>query len=83
MHIPQMKIKNMSYVLNKKNDYNTPREMTKEEVRKSLEKQYPEEKISDNAITEQNSSRQRYFPPELEAIFSRMRNSILTNDKKI
>ena len=57
--------------------------MTKEEVRKSLEKQYPEEKISDNAITEQNSSRQRYFPPELEAIFSRMRNSILTNDKKI
>ena len=42
-----------------------------------------EEKISDNAITEQNSSRQRYFPPELEAIFSRMRNSILTNDKKI
>ena len=57
--------------------------MTKEEVRKSLEKQYPEEKISDNAITEQNSSVQKDFPPELEAIFSRMRKSILTNDKKI
>ena len=83
MHIPQIKIKNMSYVFNKKNDYNTQREITKEEVRKKLEEQYPEEKMSEINSEQQNFSQQRNFPPELEAIFSRMRESILTNDKKI
>ena len=73
----------MSYVLNKKNDYNTQREITKEEVRKKLEEQYPEEKMSEINSEQQNFSQHRNFPPELEAIFSRMRESILTNDKKI
>jgi hypothetical protein len=51
-------------------------------MRAAIEKQSPDE-ISENSVEEKKSSESRKFPPELEAIFSRMRKSILTNDKKI
>lgn len=84
MNLPQMKIKNISYLLDKKNDYNTQRDMTREEMRAAIEKQSPkEDKIFENPEEKKDSPVQKEFPPELEAIFSRMRKSILTNDKKI
>ena len=84
MHLPQMKIKNISYLLDKKNDYNTQRDITREEMRAAIEKQSPkEEKIFENLEEKKASGMKKEFPPELEAIFSRMRKSILTNDKKI
>ena len=53
-------------------------------MRAAIEKQSPkEEKISENFEEKKTSGMQKEFPPELEAIFSRMRKSILTNDKKI
>lgn len=84
MHVPQMKIKNISYLLDKKNDYNTQRDMTREEMKVAIEKQSSkEEEILGNIDDKNNSDECRKFPPELESIFSRMRESILTNDKKI
>lgn len=77
MKIPQLKIKNFSYKLDKKNDFNTQRDLTREEMEKIIEKQSNSVKISP-----ENGEKKEY-PPELESIFARMRESILTNDKKM
>ena len=80
MHLPQMNIKNISYILDKKKDYNTQRDLTREEMRAAIEKQDIKEN-SQMMNDQEFSTVQKKFPPELEAIFSRMRKSILTNDK--
>lgn len=80
MHLPQMNIKNISYILDKKKDYNTQRDITREEMRAAIEKQDIKENLEMMNDQEFNTV-QKKFPPELEAIFSRMRKSILTNDK--
>lgn len=82
MNLPQMNIKNISYILDKKKDYNTQRDLTREEMRVAIEKQDVKEN-SEMMNNQEFSTSQKKFPPELEAIFSRMRKSILTNDKKI
>ena len=80
MHLPQMNIKNISYILDKKKDYNTQRDLTREEMRAAIEKQDIKEN-SQMMNDQEFRTVQKKFPPELEAIFSRMRKSILTNDK--
>lgn len=75
MRLPQLEIKNISYKLDKKNDYNTQRNLTREEVKKKFLDQSQEEELV------HFSKENKDYPPELEAIFSRMKKSILTNNK--
>lgn len=76
MKVPQLKIKNISYKLDKKNDYNTQRDLTRKEMEKSI---IGESKNEDVLV--QLSEENKEYPAELEVIFSRMRKSILTNNK--
>lgn len=76
MKVPELKIKNISYNLNKKNDYNTQRDLTREELEKSILSQSKDEEELISV-----SGEKKEYPPELEVIFSRMRKSILTNNK--
>lgn len=79
MKIPQMKVENISYRLDKRNDYNTQLDLTREERKRRLE--MVEKGESDDAPPKVYENRQ--YPPELEAIFARIRDSILTNDKEV
>ncbi|MBP3415765.1 MAG: hypothetical protein J6K76_00170 [Spirochaetaceae bacterium] len=76
MKVPQLNIKNISYKLDKKNDYNTQRNLTREEMAKCI---MDESKKEDTLI--QFSGENKEYPAELEVIFSRMKKSILTNNK--
>ena len=78
MKMPQLNITNLSYKLDKKDDYDTQRDLTREELAAAIQKDFPEE-----TEIQKNSSENKKYPPELEALFSRMRDSILTNDKKV
>ena len=77
MKIPQLNVSNISYRLDKKDDYNTQRDVTREEMRNAVEKQSPKEDE-----TPADSGGKKCCPPELAAIFSRMEKSILTNDEE-
>lgn len=75
--LPEFKINTLTYKLKKKEDLNTARIITREEAEAALEKQ--ERKIEETQTQTSNSK----LPPELEAIFSRFKETILTNDRKI
>ncbi len=79
MKIPQIKVENISYRLDKKDDYNTQRDLSREERKRRFE--MLDEERRDDAPPKVDGKRQ--YPPELEAIFARMRDSILTNDKEV
>ena len=85
MKIPQLKIRNITYRLDKKDNYNTQRDLTRQEMEHAIDKETA--KNGQSAVkTNENDCRiseKKGYPPELQAIFDRMRDSILTNDKKI
>lgn len=79
MKIPQIRVENISYRLDRKDDYNTQRDLTRKERERLLGTQ--EEGQVEEVASQDDGNRQ--YPPELEAIFTRMRESILTNDKEV
>ena len=85
MKISQLKIRNITYRLDKKDNYNTQRDLTRQEMEHAIDKETA--KNGQSAVkTNENDCRiseKKEYPPELQAIFDRMRDSILTNDKKI
>ena len=85
MKIPQLRIRNITYRLDKKDNYNTQRDLTRQEMERAIDKEttkngQPAEKTNENDC---RISEKKGYPPELQAIFDRMRDSILTNAKKI
>lgn len=77
LRIPELNIKTLSYKLRKKDNPNTARLISREEAEKALERQnVAQEKTEDTDRTGESKK----LPPELEAIFSRFRESILTNN---
>ncbi|MBQ8560251.1 MAG: hypothetical protein IJ441_01545, partial [Spirochaetaceae bacterium] len=78
-------IRNITYRLDKKDNYNTQRDLTRQEMERAIDKEttkngQPAEKTNENDC---RISEKKGYPPELQAIFDRMRDSILTNAKKI
>lgn len=85
MKIPQLKIRNITYRLDKKDNYNTQRDLTRQEMERAIDKETAKNGQSAEKTNENDCriSEKKGYPPELEAIFSRLRESILTNDKKV
>ena len=76
--IPELDIKNINYRLKKNKDTNTQRDITREEMEHYLNKGK-----ENHLHGEQPQSGEKEYPPELQVIFDRFRNLILTNDKQI
>lgn len=85
MKIPQLKIRNITYRLDRKDDYNTQRDLTRQEMERVIGDETPRNSqlIGKSVKNDCKIGEKKEYPPELQAIFDRMRDSILTNDKKI
>lgn len=71
-----LNVKNITFKLKKNEDKNSQRVLTRDEAEKAVEKLNPIKK-TDEQKTEEN----RKLPPELESIFSRFKQSILTKNQ--
>lgn len=85
MKIPQLKIRNITYRLDRKDDCNTQRDLTRQEMECAINNETAKNEQSTRKPDENDCriGKKKEYPPELQTIFDRMRESILTNDKKI
>ena len=72
-----LNVKTLSYKLKKNDDKNSQRVLTREEAEKAVEKLNP---VNDKNLTQDLKIKEN-LPPELEAIFSRFKDTILTNNQ--
>lgn len=78
--MPELKVTSLTYRLKRKKDADTSRVLSREEAEKAMERQIP---APDKTEREKTLAGNVALPPELEAIFSRLREAILTNDRQI